>query len=124
MHRDHQDWQSENALWRDQLREWERQTAQATADLELIHAALAKHEESLQRHAAAVRLYEQKSLEHEHRMAAAAAAPGTSAPGDVAHGEEIADHHQVRLRHEALKRRHHELMARLSLLIQSLRAEP
>ena len=126
MHSEHKDWQSENALWRDQLREWEQQTAKATEDLELIRSALAKHVEILERHAAAVRLYEQKSMEHEHEIATAVAgtSPGIPNRTDGKHFDEIADHHQVRLRHEALKKHHHELMARFSLLLQSLRVEP
>ena len=126
MHQDHRDWQSENALWRDQLREWAQPTAKAVEDLESIKAALVRHTEILSRHAAAVRLYEQKSAEHEHQIAAAVSGSTPDLPihTDGKHFEEIADHHQVRLRHEALKRHHHELMARFSLLVQTMKVEP
>jgi hypothetical protein len=125
MHREHKDWQSENALWRDQLREWEQQTAKATEELEFVRSVLVKHLESLERHAAAVRLYEQKSMEHEHEIATAVAGNSPEIPTrtDGKHFDEAADHHQVRLRHEALKRRHHELISRFSLLVQSMKSE-
>jgi hypothetical protein len=126
MHHDHRAWQSENAFWRDQLREWEEQTAKAVEELASIRSALAEHTDVLRRHGAAVRLYEQNSAEHEHQIATAASTTSSEIPlsTDGKHFEEIADHHQVRLRHEALKQHHHELMARFSLLVQSMKAEP
>lgn len=122
MHRDHRTWQSDDAFWRDQVREWQQQTSNAVADIGIIRAALQEHEQTLERHAAAIRLYEQESAEHECHLAESPAEATTG----VAIGQHVGEasrHYEVRERHETLKEAHHTLMARWALLLRALRAE-
>lgn len=125
MHQDHRNWQSESAFWRDQIREWQQQTSKAMDDLTTIRSALEKHERSLERHAAAVLIYDQNCAEHEHQLATLApAAPYVAAEcSGGSHAAEAGHHAHVRDRHEILKQQHHALMARWALLLQSLQGE-
>jgi hypothetical protein len=122
MHQDHRQWQSENAFWRDQIREWQQQTAKAVGDVAVIRSALAEHERMLEKHAAAVRLYEQQSAQHECRLAETPQ-EATSGLSASEHGCEACQHFEVRERHENLKQLHHTLMARWALLLKALGAE-
>lgn len=122
MHRDHQNWQSESAFWRDQVREWQQQTAQTAAEMQSLRTALQAHERKLETHAAAIHLYDQKCAEHECGLAETPTS-ATDVLARCAHDLEARHHHELRERHENLKQLHHSLMARWRLLLQSLRAE-
>ena len=120
MHRDHQSWRSESAFWHDQLREWQQHTEKALVDLEAVRAIFLEHERKLEAHAAAVRLYDQLCSEHEHQLAQIeSASPSVQASTD--HKTEAWDHTHQRERHEAFKLQHHSLMARWTMLMQSLK---
>ncbi|MCE9607882.1 MAG: hypothetical protein K8U03_23605 [Planctomycetia bacterium] len=124
MHGDHREWQSENAFWHDQLREWEREVGEAIGDLPKIEQALRGHERRLQTHAAAIRLYEQVAADHEHQLAELVHEGAPSAAGCTAHkhGKESRNHAQQRQVHEALKRTHHTFMAHWAMLLEALGA--
>ena len=119
MHGDHQTWEAENALWHDQLREWQRETDQAIAEMAQIEQALRSHERQLEVHAAAVRLKGNACDRHEHELAQAAQKQEHVCTGG-GHCRETRDQNEERRRHERLKRTHHTLMARWSLLLKSL----
>ncbi len=120
MHRDHREWESENALWRDQLREWQRENEQAVAELNRAQQVFRNHERTLETHAAGIRLFGQACAEHEHDLAAKAQAETPQACGMCGHEQEAIDHRREREIHERIKRRHHTLMAQLAMLMRSL----
>lgn len=122
MHQEHREWTSEDALWYDQLREWEAETDAAIGDLAKLEQTLRTHAGLLRTHAAAVRLYEQAPAEHEHELAEASR-KGTCNSGCCSakkHERESAEHTTQRRKHEEVKRVHHALMARWTLLLKAL----
>jgi hypothetical protein len=122
MHLDHEAWRSEGALWHDQLREWESQTAQAVADLDAVRKILTDHERALEKHAAGVHLFEGACAEHEHELAVSVTAAPPVKP-TVDHRTEASNHAHQRELHEALKHRHHSLIARWNMLMGSLKID-
>jgi hypothetical protein len=122
MHTDHREWKSENALWHDQLRQWEAETFEAIGDVAKVDLALQAHEAILRTHAAAIRLYEQGPSEHEHQLAELVQMGACKSACCTAkkHSQESLKHAEQRQVHEAMKRTHHALMARWSLLLKAL----
>ncbi|MCE9607015.1 MAG: hypothetical protein K8U03_19185 [Planctomycetia bacterium] len=120
MHNDHREWKSENALWHDQLREWEAEIAEAIGDVAKVEQALHAHESRLRTHAAAIRLYEQGPAEHELAELVQEGASMAACCTANKHKNESLKQTEQRQVHEALKRTHHALMARWSLLLKAL----
>lgn len=119
MHRDHRAWTADNEFWRDEIRMWQHETAQAAADLRRVTDALGEHERKLERHASAIRLYGQEAAQHEHELTRSAqAVQGADVVGH--HADEVVDHRRMRETHESLKKTHHTLLARLSMLLKAL----
>ena len=122
MHRDHQRWLSENAMWRCDIANWQQEQRQAVAALKHIETALKEHETSLQVHAAAIRLREQDLAAHEHALTQyeQGEAPAELIALAQAHQQESAKHTQQGDAHERIKRHHHEVMAQVALLGKSV----
>lgn len=119
MHRDHRAWNADNEFWREEIRLWQQETTEAAADLERVTKALAEHEQKLERHASAVRLYGQEAAQHEHELTRAAqAVKGADVVGH--HEDEAVAHRRMREVHESLKKTHHMLLARLSMLLKAI----
>jgi len=124
MHREHRTWKSEDAMWRDDVRAWEEETHAAQHEIARVQAALAEHLHELEKHAAAVRLYETDRDAHEHSLASRERIGGPEKDSDAGgrHSAEADKHENLRAAHERLKRRHHTRLAHWNLLVKSLEA--
>ncbi|MCE9607031.1 MAG: hypothetical protein K8U03_19265 [Planctomycetia bacterium] len=124
LHRDHLEWKTDNAFWRDELAVWQTELKQAGPMLERLPQILREHASKLEVHARSIRFAEQGLDDHECRLvrAAQAATPSKAAPGGE-HCVETYDHAQQWEMHESLKRKHHTLLARLSMLMHSLESD-
>jgi hypothetical protein len=122
MHADHHRWSEDNAMWRDDLRAWEHETHEAEVSLGKIRSALKQHLVELQKHAAAVRLYEQSSQKHEHVMAQVAQGNADAAGSGHAplHHDEAKHHADLKATHERIKQAHHQRLAALRTLLNTL----
>jgi len=124
LHRDHLEWKTNNAFWRDELAVWQGELKQAGPMLERLQRILQEHASKLEVHAGSIGLAEEACDAHERCLVQAArvATPSKAAPGGE-HFVETYDHAQQREMHESLKRRHHTLLARLSMLMHSLASD-
>jgi hypothetical protein len=124
LHRDHLEWKTDNAFWRDELAVWQGELKQAGPMLERLQRILQEHASKLEVHAGSIGLAEEACDAHERRLVQAArvATPSKAAPGGE-HCVETYDHAQQWEMHESLKRRHHTLLARLSMLMHSLASD-
>ena len=122
MHGQHLQWFNEDALWREEVAHWQQETKKARADIERLTKALVNHEEILQKHAAAIHLYEQDMAKHEHALADYERG-GEGAdlfPLAQSHQKEAANHAIQRGHHETIKRDHHTMLAHWNLLMKEL----
>jgi hypothetical protein len=122
MHHEHRQWLSENDLWRCDIGSWQEELRRAVVGLKEIEAALKEHETALQTHAAAIRLREQELATHEHALAEYERGEAGAELLGLArtHKAEAAKHAQQRDAHERIKRHHHEVIAKMSLLHKAL----
>jgi hypothetical protein len=121
MHQDHLAWKSGNDLWRDQLRTWEYDAFKAKETVPRVLKEIENHEQALAQHAAAIRLYEQQVLEHEHAICSQEEGGGDAPTAmAAAHGEEAARHREQSERYQTLKTRHHEIMKHWHALLKAL----
>jgi hypothetical protein len=116
MHRDHRDWDAETCFWRDDVRAWQHELAQARAELKELGAIFAARERRLCMHAGAVRLHEEKPDAHEHAIAEAERTCGANPCKAAGHAHEALQHVVDRDEHERIKRRHHEFMTHWRVL--------
>ena len=121
MHEDHLKWMSDRAMWRDDLRAWEEETAQAIADLQGLQAALAEHERALEKHAAAIRAYEQGEVARTHALIESKKQCNDEARQALmnAHARDRRHHLKLLANHEAIKQRHREALAHLRTLTKT-----
>jgi len=121
MHEDHLEWTSDRAMWRDDLRAWEEETAQAIADLQGLQAALAEHERALETHAAAIRAYEQGEVGRTHALIESKKQCNDEARKSLvnAHARDRQHHQKLLANHEAIKHRHRETLAHLRALLKA-----
>ena len=122
LHADHLLWFSENSLWRDDLSSWQREVQDAIRQLGTLSGTLEKHGEKLRQHAAAIRLHEQRQAEHECALARfEQGETGQELIGMArAHHDESTKQAELRNLHETLKRRQHEMIARIHTFVQSI----
>jgi hypothetical protein len=122
MHVDHQAWKSEDDLWRDEIAIWEGEARRALAELPLLERAMNAHIAALEKHAAAIRLYEHEFLKHEHSVAAyeRRIVPLRLISGTKAHAEEAEQHGAVRAAHDTMMREHHAFLAKWNRLFSAL----
>lgn len=122
MHHDHRQWLSENDMWRCDIANWQQEFKKVAADLKQIEAALKEHEQALQVHAAAIRLREQELATHEHALVEyERGEPGAQLISLArSHEKEAGKHAQQRDAHERIKRHHHEVLTKVSLLRKSV----
>ncbi len=118
MHAVHECWRNENALWHEELKLWQDELKKTRENLAQVLAGLDAHAKKLEKHGASLTLYSQQSLEHEHALAEYERV-GNAAnleQLDNAHQGEVQHHARARDVHEQLKRLHHTIVARCSLL--------
>jgi hypothetical protein len=124
MHQEHQTWKSDDDMWRDDVRVWEEEVQAAQKDIARVQAALAEHLRILQKHAAAIRLYEGNCDRHEHAIVNCerGSAAAQSEAMKEAHPCEADKHEDLRAAHERIKRHHHTRLAHWNLLVKALEA--
>jgi len=122
MHQDHLVWRSENDLWRDDLRAWQNDLANANAACRKLQSSFEDHAQALNCHAAAIRLYEQQLLGHEHTMAEFESGKFDAllASTRTKHLRESANHTQQAQNHERIKRHHHDVVKHWRSLMKAL----
>jgi hypothetical protein len=125
MHRQHAAWRSEDNLWREEIAIWERDVNQALKDLPRVEQAVRAHAETLKKHAAAVRLYEQDFGGHEHSLAEyeRGETPLELIEQAQNHERELEQHMVQRKAHEDMKKRQHVFSAKWNLLLSALDLE-
>jgi hypothetical protein len=125
MHSDHRRWQAALSQWKDDLAEWDRELVQAGEALREVGAALDSHAAGLDAHARLLRREDQEVDDHEHLMACLARHQADHDPISQHGGHDAEACRFARLHdaHERLKKYHHTLMARISVLARAA-AEP
>jgi len=121
LHRDHENWKSDDAFWRDEVAVWHNELKDAETSVERLQRILHEHALKLEAHVGAIGFCEKAWETHEHQLAEAARArtPSTPQPKQE-HYVETYDHMQHREAHEALKRKHHRLIAQIAMLMHAL----
>ncbi len=125
MHIDHKALRSEHATWHDDIRAWEKEAATAIADIEKAKAAIVRQIDALRTHAAAIRLYEQRVVAHEHALAEFEGGEPIDALRmnlESAHDAEQVKQDELYVMHEQIKKHQHTLMAHCNLLLRALAA--
>jgi hypothetical protein len=99
---------------------------QALKDLPRVEKAVRAHAEKLQKHAAAIRLYEQDFGGHEHNLAAyeRGETPIELIEQAQDHEREFEQHNVQRKAHEEMKKQQHVFIAKWNLLLSVLALEP
>lgn len=119
MHAEHRQWQSEHSMWKDDIANWREQYEPALAQLKELEDLVRRHGESLDAHLQTTERIQHSVEQHEKSMAGYLRA-GEDAEGQEAmsknHRQKAERHAQERVVHEQLKKRHHTLMAHLTLL--------
>jgi len=128
MHADHQYWLSDHAMWRDNIELWQNEVRQALEELKQVERALRDHAQAIQEHTALIARQEQAVRAHEASMAhyAEEGIGEELAPMRQPHHEQAARYERLREAHEYLKRHHHMMLAKMSLMLKALgeRAQP
>ena len=122
MHGEHRFWESEINFWRDDLRAWQHELIKAQGQIKQLERALEEHAQALREHGAAIRLQEQTFCEHEHALAEYEKGSQGDELFELArqHRTEANQHAHHRAAHEQLKRRHHAVIARWTVLLKAL----
>ena len=108
-------------MWRDDLRAWEEETAQSITELQSLQAALAEHERALEKHAAAIRAYEQGEVARTHAFIESKKKCNDEARQGLvnAHARDRRHHQKLSASHEAIKQRHRDALAHLRTLTKT-----
>jgi hypothetical protein len=124
MHVEHLQWQTDVSLWKDELDLWRKELTRATDDVRRAEQALEAHAQSLDRHTLQLLKEEQEVRRHERAIAQATGdGQGQLVLPPSNHTAEADRHRKARDAHERLKRHHHTILARMSLLLKAI-AEP
>ena len=122
MHREHVTWHKEDDFWRDDLAIWQSEIEHVIEDMPRMEMALREHAELLRKHAASIRLNEQRYATHEHTLVnyEQGEAPQELIELARSHEEEAEQHVTLRWAHDDFKKRQHTLMANWRLLLRAL----
>jgi hypothetical protein len=118
MHATDQSWRSEYALWLREFKLWRDELEFTRNHLCDVPSSLDTHAKQLETHGASLALYGQAALEHEHAIAEYERGRSDANLAVLACAHLAVVERGVRLRdvHEQLKRLHHTITARCSLL--------
>jgi hypothetical protein len=122
LHNAHREWNSENNLYRDEVRIWRYELYNMKTELSRLNVALDCHENCLAEHARGIREYARAISADEHIVAACpSATPCEDVPllcSRIAHEEQT--HLKHADQHELLKQHHFEVLKRWRALVKSL----
>lgn len=119
MHHDHQHWLADNAMWRDDIKLWRRECRRAMGEgnsedaFRELARAIDEHEEIIDRHIEKITVHENAVAGFERTQQGDTIEMLTLAK---AHKKEAAEHGELRLAHEWLKKEHHRLMVHWAML--------
>ncbi|HWA99178.1 MAG TPA: hypothetical protein VG713_11825 [Pirellulales bacterium] len=120
MHLDHQRWLQEADLWRDGVRVWESELAAADQNLSRLGETLRSQIDTLRTYAGSIRLYRDRLATEEAKLAACECAHDSGEPSLSQHyTAHQAEHDRRAAEHEAIKQRHHNLMAHWNALVKT-----
>jgi hypothetical protein len=122
MHHEHDLWRQEDNLWRDELAIWEKEINEVFENLPRLDLAVRQFAAKLQRHAAAIRLYEQDFSSHEASLAEfeRGETPEELVGQSQGHNRECEQHEVRRRVHDELKTQHHILLSNWTPLFAAL----
>ena len=125
MHADHRTWALAMSQWDDDLALWHNELIQAGESLRQAGAALDAHGGGLDSHRRLLHREAEEVEDHEHLMACVARhqADHDRVAQAGGHDAEAARYRRLLDAHERLKRYHHQLMAKVSVLAKAV-AEP
>jgi hypothetical protein len=121
IHADHRLWENEIRMWREDTSAWQQEQNALLAELE---RALGGHGRLMEKHAEQIGVHEGDIGRHEHFIAECektAREAGTVEESlSESHIQEEARHMGQRSTHERIKKHHHQVMARMRLVIDAL----
>ena len=122
MHADHRQWAEALSQWKDDLAIWHRELIRAGEELRQAGAALDAHAAGLDAHARLLNREDAEVEDHEHLIACVERGQaGHDRIGEAGgHEAEAARFRRLQDAHERLKRYHHELMAKVSVLARAV----
>jgi hypothetical protein len=120
LHADHRAWLADLSLWQDEVAEWRAELGRALDDLRRAEEALRAHAQGIDRHQVELVQEEEAIRQHECGIAIVERAGGLEAGP---HETQATRHPVRRQAHERLKRYHHTVLARVSLLLKGV-AQP
>ncbi|HVK11432.1 MAG TPA: hypothetical protein VM597_21865 [Gemmataceae bacterium] len=119
LHADHRAWLADLSLWQDDVREWRAELGRALDDLRAAEGLLRAHAQGIDEHAVELDAEEEAVRQHECGIVLVERAGGLEAGP---HDDQAARHPRRREAHERLKKYHHTVLARVSLLLKAITA--
>jgi hypothetical protein len=120
LHADHRAWLADLSLWQDDVREWRTELGRALDDLREAEGLLRAHAQGIDDHAVELDAEEEAIRQHERGIALVERAGGGLDAGP--HDDQADRHPQRRAAHERLKKYHHTVLTRVSLLLKAINA--
>jgi hypothetical protein len=124
-HQDHTRWNSESAMWRDDIQQWnkEHKAARLALDdaLATQNGTLSEHLESINQHGKKVKAAEHHIAEFERTMVENTDSDEPEL--NEHHRAEAETQNQLRDVHEQIKRHHYSAMAKLNVLVEAVQAQ-
>ena len=108
-------------MWRDDIELWLKECQHVLVDLGRVREALQSHELAINAHFAAVQKHETAEQTHEQLLAGSTPGSARENLAEMAAEHQVeASHHQLqREAHERIKKHHHTMIARCSLLLKA-----
>lgn len=122
MHAEHRLWSSEHAMWRDDIELWRKEHQQVLADLTRLVQVLKTHDHALAAHLSDINTHQAAEQTHERALAGSSPGNATENLAEMAakHQAEAYHHRQQREAHERIKKHHHSVIARCSMLFKAI----
>ncbi len=123
IHGDHRYWQSEIKMWRDDIQQWQQEREDCIAEL---LEAINRHDRAMECHTNSIVDHQSAIVDHEHFIAECEQNSSAKDKGDEAtfaetHQGESSIQNDLRASHERIKKRHHTVMAKLAMVVASLK---
>lgn len=120
LHEEHRQWQTESAAWRDEIDVWLAEDERALAALARVEAELRARRAGLMDLRNVIGQVEHEVERHEHELARHERDRQPIDPHIEAHRQWATKQEQLREKHAALKRAHHDALAALRKLERAL----
>jgi hypothetical protein len=121
-HHQHQQWESEHAMWLDDIAIWQKEHQQIREILYAIHEGIYEHGMTIGKHAEMIRAHQQEEYQHEAFMAATEQGKKTDNQQDAEYQcrhKKMQDTHEEQTRlHQKIKQHHKDIMVLVKKLHQ------